>query len=252
MTSDITEWFVIGLDDTSDNTDEESQTTQDLLITMSTQLSEDGWGLFEGLTVHPLFGSNKIQSGSSNSCYAVKLWTTRSALDLEDELVSQIRSTASSNSDPGLAMLSRHSDMPHILAFGRRTQTELMRSDWAQTFSTEANVTMRSLGVKRNGCIGALAACGLRAGGDELARFRTIPGLEDMRGHHRAGDIRDKTQLQHLLNADDEEIDMDDTIDLGDGLPVLKPHLESHEPVIRLHQDPSNRRLWIPDPIFFR
>ena len=253
MTSnDISEWFVIGVDDTSDNLDEVALNTADFMRQLTLELTNTAWGLVEGITQHPLFSSPKISNDGANISYAIKLHTARSILDLEDFLVDMIRKNSCKGSDPGLAILSRHSDMPHVLAFGRRTQTELMRLDWAQTFSTESNVTLRALGAKRNGSVGSLAAAGLRAGGDVHARFIEIPGLTELNGKVSAGEIRESSQLQQLLNADDEQIDRDDIIDLGEGMPTLKPHLELEEPIVRFYQHDDDRRLWIPDPAFLR
>ena len=250
--NDISEWFVIGVDDTSDNSKEIDADTADFMRQLSIELTNTNWGLVEGITRHPLFSSPKISSDGSNISYAIKLHTARSILDLEDFLVDKLRANSASGSDPGLAILSRHSDMPHVLAFGRRTQTEIMRLDWAQTFSTESNVTLRAMGAKRNGSVGSLAAAGLRAGGDVQARFIQIPGLTELNGKVSAGEIRKSSQLQRLLNVEDEQIDRDDIIDLGEGMPTLKPHLEFGEPIVRFHQHDDDRRLWLPDLAFFR
>jgi len=228
--NDISEWFVIGVDDTSDNSKEIDADTADFMRQLSIELTNTNWGLVEGIKLH----------------------TARSILDLEDFLVDKLRANSASGSDPGLAILSRHSDMPHVLAFGRRTQTEIMRLDWAQTFSTESNVTLRAMGAKRNGSVGSLAAAGLRAGGDVQARFIQIPGLTELNGKVSAGEIRKSSQLQRLLNVEDEQIDRDDIIDLGEGMPTLKPHLEFGEPIVRFHQHDDDRRLWLPDLAFFR
>jgi hypothetical protein len=250
--NDISEWFVIGVDDTSDNSEEIDVNTADFMRRLSLELTNTSWGLVEGTTRHTLFSSPKISNDGSNISYAIKLHTARSILDLEDFLVDMLRANSAKGSDPGLAILSRHSDMPHVLAFGRRTQTEIMRLDWAQTFSTESNVTLRAVGAKRNGSVGALAAAGLRAGGDVQARFIEIPGLTELSGKISAGQIRELSQLQRLLDVDNEQIDRDDIIDLGDGMPTLKPHLEFGEPLVRFRQHDDDRRLWLPESIFLR
>jgi cobalt-zinc-cadmium efflux system protein len=78
--------------------------------------------------------------------------------DIEDWLVRYVRQAAERRADPGIAILSRHSDMPHVLAFGRRSQNEVMKLDDASTFSAESNVRLRALGGRRLGSIGALAS----------------------------------------------------------------------------------------------
>jgi hypothetical protein len=71
-------------------------------------------------------------------------------------------------------------------------------------------------------------------------------------GKVSAGEIRESSQLQRLLGVDDEQIDRDDIIDLGEGMPTLKPHLEFGEPLVRFHQHDDDRRLWLPESTFLR
>ncbi|MFN8639164.1 MAG: hypothetical protein U0360_06830 [Dehalococcoidia bacterium] len=97
---------------------------------------------------------------TSNAAFAVELTSDRSLNDIEDWVVRFVRQHAERRADPGVAILSRHSDMPPVLAFGRRSQTEVMKLGDASAFSAESNVRLRALGGKRAGSVGALAACG--------------------------------------------------------------------------------------------
>lgn len=237
MTAEITEQYIVGLDDT-DGTGVEG--TGALARALAAHVADAGWGRSLGVTRHQLFDSEKLSYTTGNHCYAVGIETDRNALDLEDDLVEWVRKHAAKDADPGVAILSRHSDMPHVLAFGRRSQTEIMKLEWAQTFSTEANVALRALGRKRLGTIGALAAAGLRAGGRD-GRFIDLPTIRDLNGRVTAGNIRERTGVEAVLDEAGEPLDRDDLVET---FGWLRPRLEEGRPVIHTSRSPEGR-FWV-------
>lgn len=241
MTQDgaIREQFIIGLDDTDV---EGASGTGTLARVLAAYVENGGWGVSLGVTRHELLRSDKIKDTGHNYCYALAVETDRSVLDLEDDLVAYLRQAAAKGSDPGLAIMSRHADIPHVLAFGRRCQTEVMRLDWAQTFSNEANVALRGLGRERRGSIGALAAAGLRAGGND-GRFIDLRGIRDLTGVVTAGQIRERTAIDLIISEAGEPIDRDDRIET---FGWIRPRLEGGKSVVRCSQSPDDRRLWRP------
>jgi hypothetical protein len=234
----ITEGFVIGVDDTDSA---ESGGTGALVRALGAKARADGIGDPEGVTRHALWTSDKVHSTGDNQCYALVLRTDRSVLDVEDFVVDFVRAEAEREADPGIAILSRHSDMPHILAFGRRSQQELMRLDWAQTFSTEANVALRALGRERAGAVGALAAAGLRAGGGD-GYFIDLEGLREIEGRITAGQIRELTAIEHVLDQDNAELDRDDLVETFNW---VRPHLEDGQPVLHTTRSSEEPKLWL-------
>jgi hypothetical protein len=214
----ISEGFVIGLDDT----DAAGRPgTGALARALARHAAAEAWGEVDGVTRHDLLQSEKVRATDGNHAYALVLRSTRSALDLEDDIVDFVRTHAAPGSDPGLAIMSRHSDMPHVLAFGRRSQQEVMRLEWAQTFATEANVALRALGAGRRGAVGALAAAGLRAGGND-GRFIDLPGIREVEGRVTAGQIRERTAVQAVLDEAGEPLDRDDLVEAGSPCPARR------------------------------
>jgi tRNA(Ile2) C34 agmatinyltransferase TiaS len=236
----ISEAFVIGVDDTDTA---EAGGTGGLVRALGAQARTDGFGEPEGVTRHALWRSDKVAATERNHCYALVLRSERSVLDLEDYVVDFVRDAAEPAADPGIAIMSRHSDMPHVLAFGRRSQQELMRLDWAQTFSTESNVSLRALGRERRGSIGALAAAGLRAGGGD-GYFIDLDGLRELEGRVTAGQIRERTVIEHVLDEAGEELDRDDVVETFDW---VRPHLEEGQPVLHATRSTEDRKVWLLD-----
>jgi len=76
-------------------------------------------------------------------------------------------------SDPGLCAADR---VPVALGeFGRRCQREVVRQDEARALARAHGVHLEGLGGTEDGVIGALAAVGLLAGGDD-GRVVHLPG----------------------------------------------------------------------------
>ena len=234
----ISEQFIVGID----NTDGAGcEGTGALTMALSAAVASAGWGEPLGVTRHQLWDSSKVSSDNGNYCYALAIQTTRSILDVEDEVVDFVRAHAAKDADPGVAIMSRHSDMPHILAFGRRAQTELMKLEWAQTFADEANVSLRTLGNKRDGAVGALAATGLRGGGADGVYIH-LPALREIEGVVRAGEIRERTTIETILDEEGEPLDRDDRVETHG---YLRPRLEGGKPVIHTRRSADDRHLWI-------
>lgn len=240
VVSEISERFVVGIDDTDI---EGTGSTGALVRALAERFIEEGLGDHSGVTRHELLDSPKIRRTTSNAAYAVELRSDRSLNDIEDWVVRFVRQHAERRADPGIAILSRHSDMPHVLAFGRRSQTEVMKLDDASTFSAESNVRLRALGGKRAGSVGALAACGLRAGGGD-GRFVYLTGLPAITGQLTAGQMREACPgLIKILNEETgEPMDRDDMIELGER---VRPRMVEGAPLLLARRSPDNWKLWL-------
>lgn len=240
MVSELAERFIVGVDDTDiEGSGSTGALARDLVI----QFVTEGLGQHLGVTRHQLTDSPKVKRTTQNGAFAFELHTNLSLNDIEDWLVRYIRQHAERRADPGLAILSRHSDMPHVLAFGRRSQTEVMKLDDASTFSAESNVRLRALGGKRAGSVGALAAAGLRAGGGD-GRFVYLDGLPEITGQMTAGQMRLACPgLTKILNeATGEPMDRDDLIETFDW---VRPRLVEGSPLVLAARSPDNWKLWL-------
>ena len=109
--------------------------------------------------------------------------------------------------------------------------------------AAESNVLLRGLGGNRNGMIGALAATGLRAGGKD-GLFIALSGIRALEGRVTAGQIRDRTTLEHIVDEDTgEELDRDDMIDTLDW---VRPRMTEDKPVLLTKRSPDEKKLWLP------
>lgn len=235
----VTERFVIGIDDTDDA---DGRGTSKLGRAWAAAIEAERFGTPHGVTRHQLWQSPKIDSTSHNRAVAIAIETDRSVLDVEDHIVDFVRANASSKANPGVGVFSRHTDMPHALAFGRRAQQELLKLADAERYSTEANVLLRGLGGDRSGMIGALAAVGLHTGGKD-GLFIELAGIRALTGRVTAGQIREQSALQSIVDEDTgEELDRDDLIDTGDW---VRPRMTIDHPVLLTRRAPDEKKLWL-------
>ena len=236
----VRERFVIGIDDTDD---QDGRGTSKLGRAWAAAIEAEGFGATRGVTRHQLWQSPKVDATNHNRAVAIAVETERTALDLEDHVVDFVREHASTEANPAIGILSRHTDMPHALAWGRRAQQELLKLADAERYATESNVLLRGLGGNRSGMIGALAAVGLHAGGKD-GLFVQLAGIRELEGRITAGQIRERSALVHVVDEDTgEELDRDDLVDTGNW---VRPRMTEDEPVLLTRRSPDERKLWLP------
>ena len=179
----------IGLDDTDTL---ESRGTGHLARQIAATLTEDYAVL--GVTRHQLLVDPRVPCTKKNSCAAI-------ALDLETDgglapnvLLERVRALMLADfqpgSDPGLCVAAT---VPAaVVEFGRLAQRELVTQEEARALAAEYAVQLVGLGGDEDGIIGALAAVGLVATGDDgryvqVGRSRELGGLQSVQAVMAAG-----------------------------------------------------------------
>jgi tRNA(Ile2) C34 agmatinyltransferase TiaS len=177
----------IGLDDTDT---QESRGTGHLARHIAADLGRDLPVL--GVTRHQLLQDPRVPSTSKNSCAAILL-DADGTIDT-NRLLKRVRELMLANyqpgSDPGLCVAR---DVPATLIdFGRRVQTQLVDQDQARQLAATHATLLEGLGGTNDGIIGALAAVGLAASGDDgryvlVGRSRELRGLQPVSALLAAG-----------------------------------------------------------------
>lgn len=240
MTASTGERFIVGIDDTDA---EGAGSTGAVARALAEEIEAGGLGVVLGVTRHELLRDAKISATDGNAAFAVLLESEQPLNDVEDHAARFVRQAAERGSDPGVAVFSRHSDLPHVLAFGRRCQQEVMSLDDADRFASESNVRLRSLGDRRAGAVGALAAAGLRAGGED-GRYTALRGIRELDGRVTAGEIRNRTDIAKVLDEESgEELDRDDVVET---FGWVRPRVVAGAPVLLTRRSSEERGLWFP------
>ena len=179
--------ILIGMDDT-DNL--ESRGTGHLARAIASALAAD-YALL-GVTRHQLLVDPRVPCTRNNSCAAI-------ALDVDGDVdlasvVERVRAMMlddfQAGSDPGLCVA--RDVPPAVTEFGRRAQRELVRQADARALASAHGIGLVGLGGDEDGVIGALAAVGLAASGEDgryvqVGRSRELTGLQPVAALLAAG-----------------------------------------------------------------
>jgi len=185
--------ILIGLDDT-DNAD--SRGTGHLARMLLAECSRRGLEPV-GVTRHQLLLDRRIPYTSHNSsaCVAVRAEQGDGAGEFAFDFVA---GRAAEGSDPGVC-LALADDVPAAVTnLGLRATREIVEMADAFAAAERAGLALRPLGGTGLGVIGALAAVGLRAGGND-GRLIDLPGLRELPDRVAAEDLlRLGIDLEHM------------------------------------------------------
>ena len=119
------------------------------------------------ITRHQLFFDPRVPYTSKNGSASILL-RRRGSVSL-DESIREFRAGMQewfkAGSDPGLCVTP--SVPPEVIAFGRHAQQEIVTQQQARDLARENGIHLEGLGGTEDGVIGALAAVGLAATGDD-------------------------------------------------------------------------------------
>ncbi len=175
----------IGLDDTDTL---ETRGTGHLAREVAGKLAADY--AVEGVTRHQLLVDPRVPYTAKNSSAAVIL-RTNGHLDLNGLMArvrAMVREGHSPGSDPGLCIAR---PVPAaVSSFGRRVQQHVVCQEEARSLAAAHGLLLMGLGGTGRGVIGALAAVGLAAAGDD-GRYVLVGGSRDLAGLRPISDVLD-------------------------------------------------------------
>jgi tRNA(Ile2) C34 agmatinyltransferase TiaS len=179
--------FFIGLDDT-DTLD--SRGTGHLARHIAAALVADYPVL--GVTRHQLLLDPRVPCTKNNSSAAILLKANGDLdpITLLDRVQALVLDGHQPGSDPGLCVA--HAVPVVVTEFGRRAQRQLVTQDEARSLAMAHDLPLLGLGGTKDGIIGALAAVGLAASGEDgryvlVGRSRELSGLQPVSALIEAG-----------------------------------------------------------------
>jgi len=223
----------IGLDDTDNH---ESRGTGRLAREIATDLARDYIVL--GVTRHQLLVDSLIPYTSHNSSAAIMIEAPGS-LPIES-IFERIRRLMLEDfvpgSDPGLCVTTE-SVAQELTGFGIRAQQEVLDQAEARLLAESAGALLTGLGGSQDGVIGALAAVGLAAGGQDgryllLGNSRDLTGLQPLEALRTLG-------LEDIRTLDGNSVETGFV--LAD---KLRPARRAGRPVLFVEQ--SGQHYWLP------
>lgn len=135
-----------------------------------------------GVTRHQLLVDERVPYTSHNSSAALQLVAKEnvSAGEVFTQAAEMMRENFQPDSDPGLCVVV--GEVPEAAtAFGRRAQSQIVSQQEARELAADHGLLLAGLGGNEDGVIGALAAVGLAACGDD-GRFLLVGQIREISG----------------------------------------------------------------------
>lgn len=175
-----------------------------------------------GITRHQLLVDPRIPYTSHNSAACLLLDARDDAHDLAARAARHLERSAAPGSDPGLCLAGAHAVPDEVIAFGERAKREIVAADEARRLADRAGITLSAHGGTGLGVIGALAAVGLRASGND-GRFIELGATRSLAGRVSVADLRAAGIRAFAVGERVVEPPLDATIEVGDWCrPVLR------------------------------
>jgi hypothetical protein len=212
--------YLIGVDDT-DNLD--SRGTGYHARQLANTLSSIGLVQVEGITRHQLLVDARIRYTSHNSsaCLTVVAQPDRLSVLIEtcrEDLISH----SAPGSDVGLCVAEWDQVVGAIQHFGQHAKHEVLTMAEARHFAEQEQLVLEGLTGDQGGIIGALAAVGLRAAGND-GRFLWLPGLRELSGIYGADQLRRAAPIELIQTIAGTGVLPTDRIEVGEWVrPLLK------------------------------
>jgi len=134
-----------------------------------------------GVTRHQLLIDPRVPCTKNNSSAAIALDAELEPAALLEQARAWMLDQHQPGSDPGLCIA--HQVPPEIIEYGRRVQRHLVTQADARSLAAAYDIPLVGLGGDEGGVIGALAAVGLAASGDDgryvwVGNSRELSGLQ--------------------------------------------------------------------------
>jgi tRNA(Ile2) C34 agmatinyltransferase TiaS len=222
--------YIIGIDDT-DNL--ESRGTGHLARVMATALAQD----FQvyGVTRHQLLQDKRVPMTAKNSSASIIFEGNPYPLeDVATYARKMLLDDFQPGSDPGLCVASNVS--PEITVFGERAQREFLYQQEARDLAAAHGLYLEGLGGTEGGVIGALAAVGLAAGGED-GRYVHIGTIRELAGMQ---------PVSAVLAAGIRVVQTVDALTITDGFVLtdkIRPARRGGQPVLFVERQADH---WLP------
>jgi len=203
---------LIGMDDT-DNL--ETRGTGYRARQLAERLRENRLAHITGVTRHQLLVDDRIPYTSHNSSACVVVQPDADLDTITDFCRGFLLEIAATGSDVGLCIAANR-QAEQAIAFGRKAQTMVLKQQDATDLAAELDIRLEGLTGTRQGIIGALAAVGLHADGND-GRYLWNRGLRELADETvKLGTLNEMTNIDKISLADGVAIsDAEAVIELG-------------------------------------
>ena len=175
-----------------------------------------------GISRHQLLVDDRIPYTSHNSAACLDVETVPERLESVVELAREfLQRESAAGSDAGLCVAQVDQVTHEVMAFGRRAKAEVVQLSEAHALARRYGLELEGVTGTRIGAIGALAAVGLRAAGND-GRVLWLEGLRELDGVWSVADLREALPVV-VETVFGQAAGAEDRVDLGDWVrPILR------------------------------
>lgn len=204
--------YLLAIDDTDSLT---SRGTGYQARRLGAGLTESGLATVEAVTRHQLLVDPRIPFTSHNSSACLTLEADPARFDLLVEYARNfLLAESAPEADVGLCLVEWSMVGPAISEFGHRAKQQVLTLSEARALAHQENILLEGLTGNHGGMIGALAAVGLRANGQD-GRFIWLPGLRELDGVYTADRLFEVGGIDTILSLNHAVVPPDARIDVG-------------------------------------
>jgi len=214
--------LLIGIDDT-DNKD--SRGTGYNSRQLAAAIEAENLGKVDGITRHQLFVHPEIPYTSQNSsaCLDVR---TNDLGEIKNFCRKFMLEVAAIGSDVGLCIVEKSKVSDEIINWGNNAKSIVLKMEDAIDKAKRNEIYLEGLTGEKVGIIGALAAVGLRAGGND-GRFIWLNSKKNLRdiehGVETVEDLINQTGIDIIESLEDETVYPNEKVYLNEwARPVLR------------------------------
>jgi tRNA(Ile2) C34 agmatinyltransferase TiaS len=188
---------------------------------------------------HQLFFDPRVPYTSHNGSASLRFVARASAsiAELIDETLHEMQAWFIDGSDPGLCVAREVPDA--VVDWGRRCQFEVVEQSEARRLAAANGIHLEGLGGTEGGVIGALAAVGLAATGEDGRYIRIGTSADDLSGlqevetlQSRGVEVRRQETMESLTAG---------VVDIGKR---LRPNCRGGRPVLYVSRPSEGVAVW--------
>lgn len=202
----------IGIDDT-DNA--ESKGTGFFSRELGHSIEKKGLGKVLGISRHQLLKSSDIIYTTRNSASCIELMICIDIKEIVSFIKDFIKKNATPESHTGFCIIDSQRVTKNLILFGKKAQKSKISISDATSIAKEDCIYVGGKSETANGIIGALAAIGLRASGnDGIMIWAKGKEIMPMKGVFNAGEVYSSTHIDILKSVDGFKIPVNARIEI--------------------------------------
>ncbi len=190
---------LLAIDDTDNH---ESRGTGFRARLLGERLAGAGLGRVRGITRHQLYVHPSIPFTSHNSSACLDIELTSGGLEATGDFCREFLAAESADGSDAGFCVAQYDDVDDTLVdFGREAKRSVLTREHAHELAAARGIRLEGVTGERIGVIGALAAVGLRRGGND-GRFLWLEGVRELTGTSTAGRLLATTGIDSVESVD--------------------------------------------------